>query len=157
MPHIADKEVWGKIINSFGKIMEKIEVVSSAITIEGKMGMWMDQYLEKRPAIDKSKAYSMNSPFVENGFWYVFSKPFSDWAWQNKGQVEGLARSELNLKRIGASNDRLEFRPSEDPKKRIQFRAWRIPHSIATPPPILVVDNTKHREIDDEPIEKVLP
>lgn len=156
VPKSLAKDAWERVTEAFKKIMEEVSVVSSSITIEGKVGGWLVQYLEKKPNFDIIRGHATGSPFLHKGHWYIFSKPFSDWTYQNKGALEGAEKTNTDLKRIGATNQVVDYKNPET-KKRTQFHAWKIPHEIVAPPPTLVVDNTKPLEIEEEPNAKVLP
>ena len=156
LPQVADKATWTRVTAAFEKITEEISVVTRTETVEGKIGMWLEQFLEKKPTLDIIRGHATTSPFIHKGFWYIFPKPFGDWAYQNKGSLEGASKIETDLRRIGATSKVVDYKSPED-KKRIQFHAWRIPHEIMTPPPTLIVDNTKLRQEDDESDAKAMP
>jgi hypothetical protein len=158
LPRAVDKTMWERISNAFLQILEEVTVVSSTATVEGRMKSWVEQYLDKRPAIGIVRGHAASAPFVHRGFWYIFPKPFKDWAFQYKDFVDNLSRLQIDLKRVGAVDERVDYKHPEDAKKRVQFRAWKIPHEIVIPPPTVVVDNTKSQTMeDDEPDAKVLP
>jgi hypothetical protein len=152
-PRSVDKETWGKLKNSFLKAMKNIKVTPSTETIEGKMTVWIGQYLENKPVVDWVRGFVCTMPFVDNGNWYVFAKPFMDWCFQNKGMVEGITHAQINLRRIDAEEVHFDRALPDRLKRHVELRAWKIPHKIAMPPPTMVVDNTpkmKGSESDED-------
>jgi len=152
LPRSVDKQIWGKLKQAFLKIKKDIKVSPSTETIEGKMKVWIGQYLKKWWRKGWEIAYMSNNPFVDNGHWYVFAKEFMDWCWSMKGMTEGFTRAQIDLRRIGAE-EVLFQRPHGDSEEPVEFRAWKIPHTIAIPPATAESEHTsslKGSESDED-------
>jgi len=60
-----------------------------------------------------------------------------------KGMTEGFTRAQIDLRRIGAEEVFFQ-RPLGDSEEPVEFRAWKIPRTIAMPPATAEGDDTSN-------------
>lgn len=113
-------------------IIEEI-VVSEESTLEGRMTMWLIEYLDGNPFLDQHEAAIDNEPFILNSHWHIYASNFKSWAYRNKHDRDDMDKLKVDLKIVGAIQKRLNPRHPDDPTKRVSKHPWMIPHSVVSP------------------------
>jgi hypothetical protein len=160
LPNTPTKKAeWNHIVNLLQHFMVEVKV-SDESTIEGRTKAWLVNYLENRvPNTTVDDTCNSREPFVFRGNWYIYKEAYRRWCWTNRGQTEGIEKTELDLKMVGCVEKRFNPKiPNSNPVKRTTRHPWKIPSAInpvspmatddeATPPEnVIPVDPTEHSD-----------
>jgi len=125
-----------QIVKDMYEAIMKVIIVSEESTLEGRMRMWLAEYLDGTPELNQHQAAVDNEPFVYNDHWYIYSSRFKTWTYRRKHDREDMDKIKFDLKVIKATQK--QFNPRhpdypDDPTKRTSRRPWKIPRSIIVP------------------------
>lgn len=137
----AKKAEWNHIVNLFQHFMIEVKV-SDESTIEGRTKAWLVNYLENRvPNTTVDDTCNSKEPFVFKGNWYIYKEAYRRWCWTNRGQTEGIEKTELDLKMVGCVEKRFNPKiPNSNPVKRTTRHPWKVPSAINPVSPMLADD-----------------
>jgi hypothetical protein len=135
---------WGGVRKTWNLIIREVEA-SRENTIEGRMEIYLTEFLEDRPHRDMHQAVSGQQPFVYNGHWYVYLDTFKRWALMKKGVNQNF---KVDLKTVGCHEKRIQPVNPYNEKKRTSRYCWKIPKKIIRPSP----DDKGSAEVDDNVI-----
>ena len=130
---------FAKVKDCYRYVIEDIQV-SDESDLETRMKAWIVEYLDGQRMRDQHEGARNDSPFVFEGFWYIFPTKFREWAFRSKHYDGTIKKIVRDLKIIGAEQQR--FNP-EHPRikgKRIKKSPWKIPDSIIVPGDIRYID-----------------
>ena len=122
---------WGGIRKSWNLIIREVQA-SRENTIEGRMEIYLTEFLEDRPHRDMHQAVSGQHPFVNNGHWYIYMDTFKRWALMKKGINQDF---KVDMKSIGCHEKRIQPRNPHNEKRRTSRYCWKIPKKIIRPSP----------------------
>jgi len=147
---ITPKE-WKSISRLFHTFMVEEHVDANQSTVSGRVGTWVESYLEDKQARPLNDVTFGNEPFVHKGAWHVFPKQFQNFVWQSRNATGDISDIELDLRRSGAEKTVYNYPHPTRKGNRRKITVWKLPLAVAFPPP-MVVD---HEESD--PICEPLP
>jgi hypothetical protein len=138
--HVIDipTRQWKPILKKFTAIMIIKEEDDGFL--HGRMKAWICEYLESKRIYTPDETAGSREPFVKKGHWHIYEDIFSRWCYNNRGHLEGVPKTKLDLVLIGAEKKKYNIKnPSKkDPTARTTCRAYKIPHNICKPPDKLV-------------------
>ena len=122
---------WAECVNNFRHFMKVVDTGDT--TTKQRMRSWIQSYLDDRAEIEMKDSVENKDPFVHKGHWHIYPERFRNWAYQNKGQLDGVSNTELDLKIVGANKERYGPPNPNKPGKRSTIWPWKIPHDIYMP------------------------
>jgi len=117
---------------TYKPIMEEV-IVSQESTLEGRMKMWLIEYLDGAAELNQHQAAVDNEPFVYNGHWHVFASRFKSWAYRKKHDRDDMDKIKFDLNVTKSVQKRFNPQHPDHPTKRTPRYPWKVPRDIIIP------------------------
>jgi len=120
------------IKSTYANIMEVVEI-SAENSVQGRMKLWLSEYLENKPLLDQHEAVADQRPFVFDDHWYIYPTSFKSWAYRAKHDRDDMKTMSFDLSVVGCIERRFNPNKPNTENERIKKMAWMVPHTIMRP------------------------